>query len=136
MGYQHGFLLADKIDLMISRTLPATTAYVAAQTGSDLETAEKLLWLGQKAAEPFLPEELKEEMQGIADGANDAGVSVTSDQIFLWNTNYDQWCIYCHPHYWQPEGKKSEKISGRTLPGSGDAAASARGMNGQAATAI
>ncbi|MDM8549111.1 C45 family autoproteolytic acyltransferase/hydrolase [Desulfobacterales bacterium HSG2] len=119
MGYQHGFLLADRIELMISRTLPATTAYVAAQTGSDLKTAEKLLWLGQKAAEPFLPEDLKEEMRGIADGANDAGVSVTSDQIFLWNTNYDQWCVYCHPHYWHPEGKISEKMPDRILAGSG-----------------
>ena len=29
MGYQHGYLLADKIYLMINRTLLATIAYVA-----------------------------------------------------------------------------------------------------------
>jgi hypothetical protein len=39
MGYQHGHLLAAKIELMIKRTLPATIAYVAQQTGSDLERA-------------------------------------------------------------------------------------------------
>ena len=105
MGYQHGYLLADKIALMINRTLLATTAYVAAQTGSDLEKAEELLWLGQKAAEPFLPQEFKEEMKGIADGAKDAGIDITLEQILLWNTNYDQWCIYCHPHYWQPDNR-------------------------------
>jgi hypothetical protein len=30
MGYQHGYLLSDKIDLMVNRTLLATAAYVAA----------------------------------------------------------------------------------------------------------
>ena len=100
MGYQHGYLLADKIDLMINRTLLATVAYVAAQTGSELEKAEELLWIGQKAAEPFLPQEFKEEMKGIADEAKDVGIDVTLEQILLWNTNYDQRCIYCHPNYW------------------------------------
>ena len=101
MGYKHGYLLADKIDLMINRTLLATVAYIAAQTGSDLEKAEELSWIGQKAAEPFLPLEFKEEMKGIVDGAKDAGIDITLEQILLWNTNYDQWCIYCHPNYWQ-----------------------------------
>lgn len=114
MGYQHGYLLADKIDLMVNRTLLATAAYVAAQTGSDLDKAEELLWMGQKAAEPFLPPEFKEEMKGIADGAKDAGINVTLEQILLWNTNYDQWCIYCHPDYWQgddlDDSQKANKI--------------------------
>ncbi len=101
MGYQHGYLLADKIDVMIYRTLLATTAYVASQTGLSLEKAGEILWMGQKAAEPFLPPEFKEELIGIADGVKDAGVNVTLEEILLWNTNYDQWCIYCHPGYWQ-----------------------------------
>jgi hypothetical protein len=103
MGYQHGYLLADKIYLMINRTLLATAAYVASQTGSDLETSEEILWMGQKAAESFLPQEFKEEMIGIADGIKDAGVNINLDQILLWNTNYDQWCIYCHPYYWKTD---------------------------------
>ncbi len=107
MGYQHGRILADKIDLMVNRTLLATAAYVAAQTSSDLERAEDMLWIGQKKAEPFLPEELREEMVGIADGVRDAGGKVTLDQILLWNTNYDQWCIYCHPFYWNCDGDDS-----------------------------
>ena len=114
MGYQHGYLLADKIDLMVNSTLLATAAYVAAQTGSDLDKAEELLWMGQKAAEPFLPPEFKEEMKGIADGAKAAGINVTLEHILLWNTNYDQWCIYCHPDYWQgddlEDSQKANKI--------------------------
>ncbi|AKB36640.1 hypothetical protein MSSAC_2050 [Methanosarcina siciliae C2J] len=114
MGYQHGYLLADKIDLMVNRTLLATAAYVAAQTGSDIDTAEELLWMGQKAAEPFLPQEFKEEMIGIADGVKDAGINISLEQIMLWNTNYDQWCIYCHPDYWKGDnqGDKKDKNQG------------------------
>lgn len=101
IGYQHGYFLAEKIDLMVNKTLSATAAYVAQQTGSDLERAQEMLWIGQKMAQPHIPEEFKEEMRGIADGAKDAGAKVTLEQILLWNTNYDQWCIYCHPNYWQ-----------------------------------
>lgn len=116
MGYQHGYLLADKIWLMINRTLLATEAYVAKQTGSDLRRSKEMLLIGQKRAEPFLPPELREEMEGIAKGIRDAGVEVSLEDILLWNTNYDQWCIYCHPHYWQCDGK------GEPGPGSGPGA--------------
>lgn len=78
-----------------------------------------MLWIGQKKAEPFLPAELKEEMRGITDGVKDAGVNVTMDQILLWNTNYDQWCIYCHPHYWHCDDKKNPGHSGSTQPSGG-----------------
>ena len=87
MGFQHGYLLADKIALMINRTLLATAAYVAKQTDSDLKKAQEMLWSGQKKAEPFIPVEFKEELRGIADGVKAAGVGVTLEQIFLWNTN-------------------------------------------------
>jgi len=104
MGYQHGYMLADRIDLMINRTLLATAAYVAQQTGYGLDEAEEMLWAGQREAGRHLPAELREEMEGIAEGARDAGSDVTMEQILLWNTNYDQWCIYSHPHYWQCQG--------------------------------
>lgn len=104
MGYQHGYLLSDKIDLMVNRTLLATAAYVAAQTGCDLKRANEMLWAGQKKAEPLIPAEQKLEMKGIADGAKDAGADIALEDVLLWNTNYDQWCIYCHPHYWQCDG--------------------------------
>jgi hypothetical protein len=101
MGYQHGYLLADGIDVMINRTLFATAAYVALQTGTDAATAMRMLKEGQKMAEPYLPAECREEMEGIVQGARDAGINVSLEQIMLWNTNYDQWCIYVHPHFWQ-----------------------------------
>ncbi len=109
IGFQHGFLLADKIDLMVNRTLLSTDAYVARQTGCDNAKAREKLWIGQKAAYPFLPEEFLEEMKGIADGVKAKGVSnVSLDQVLLWNTMYDQWCIYCHPYYWNCDGKPED----------------------------
>jgi hypothetical protein len=119
MGYQHGYLLAEKIGLMINRTLRATAAYVAAQTGSDLKRAEEMLKAGQERAEPNLPPELKEEMEGITDGAKDAGTDVSLQQVLLWNTNYDQWCIYCHPHYWQCDGQDAIGSTGSMGPSGG-----------------
>ncbi len=119
MGYQHGFLLADKIEIMIHETLLATTAYVAAQTGHSFDEAATLLLQGQEAAEPFLPESLLSEMQGITDGVNAAGISVTLKEILLWNTNYDQWCIYSHPHYWDPNNLNPDGSLDRIVHGSG-----------------
>lgn len=119
MGYQHGYLLADRISIMINTTIQATIAYISLATGNDLATSEEWFWLGQKAAEPFLPEEFKEEMRGIAAGCNDAGVQVTEQQIFLWNTNYDQWCIYAHPHYWHPLEGVGERELATVIQGAG-----------------
>lgn len=120
MGYQHGFLLAPQISLMINRTLLATTAYVAAQTGTDLVTAEKMLWEGQAIAEPFLPPEYLQEMEGIYQGVVDAGIKdVSLKQILLWNTNYDQWCIYSHPDYWTPETHQHVRGHVHPSPGAG-----------------
>jgi len=136
MGYQHGYLLADKISVMINTTLQATIAYIALATGNDLATSEEWFWLGQKAAEPFLPEEFGEEMQGIAAGCNDAGVPVTVQQIYLWNTNYDQWCIYAHPHYWHPlegvgQGELATVIQGAGECSSFSAWGNTAGGNGE-----
>jgi hypothetical protein len=109
MGYQHGRLLVDKIDLMVDTTLLATAAYVAAQTNSDLERAVDMLLVGQRRAEPHLPKELEEEMEGIADGVRDSGGKATFEEILLWNTKYDQWCIYCHPHFWNCDGDDDDR---------------------------
>ena len=105
IGFQHGYLLADKIDIMVNKTLLATDAYVARQTGCDNKKAREKLWAGEKAAFPHVPEEFLEEMKGIAAGVNAKGILVTLDEIVLWNTMYDQWCIYCHPYYWNCDGK-------------------------------
>jgi hypothetical protein len=104
IGYQHGYHLADRISLMIHTTLLATAAYVTAQTGWDLDTSEAMMREGMESARPYFPDFLKEEMRGMVAGAEAAGVTVSLEEIMLWNTNYDQWCIYSHPHHWTPVG--------------------------------
>ncbi len=119
MGYQHGYLLAEGIGTMINTTIQATIAYISLATGNDLKTSEEWFNIGQADAEPFLPDEFKQEMQGICDGCNDAGVPVTLQQIMLWNTNYDQWCIYAHPHYWHPTEGAGKRPLAHIFKGAG-----------------
>ena len=119
MGYQHGYLLAEKIGIMINTTIQATIAYISLATGNDLKTSEEWFNKGQIDAEPFLPPEFKTEMEGICDGCNDAGVAVTLQQILLWNTNYDQWCIYAHPYYWHPSESAERKQLAHAFKGAG-----------------
>lgn len=100
IGYQHGYYLANNIKQMIEHTLPAAASVVAKTLQSEHQEACDKMARGAKIAEKNFPQALIEEMQGITEGANAAGYAVSFDQILLWNTMYDQWCIYAHPHYW------------------------------------
>jgi hypothetical protein len=128
MGYQHGYLLADRIQTMVTKTVLALPAFIASLTGKNFEEALEVAVHGQKAAEPFLPTEFREEMQGIVDGAQAAALkskgavaeetAVTLQQILLWNTYYDQWCLYCHPHFYEPgTGSNSNERKGKIVFG-------------------
>ncbi|MCP4694164.1 MAG: hypothetical protein GY859_39380, partial [Desulfobacterales bacterium] len=126
MGYQHGFLLADGVEAMTSRTLTAAAARVADRVGCDIPGARERMEMGRRLAEPFLPRELKEEMTGVADGAAAAGKKVSLDDILLWNTVYDQYCVYAHPFYMDcfsvhrqaaEGGKAGEAAPGSPPPG-------------------
>ncbi len=100
IGYQHGYYLADKIMLMLTQTLPAAAAVIAKTLQSGYDEAHEKMLKGAEFAKKNIPQSLVEEMQGITDGVNAAGFDITLDDIQLWNTMYDQWCIYAHPHYW------------------------------------
>lgn len=100
MGYQHGYLLAEQIDIMLKQTLPAAIAVIAKTLQHDWHKAEIAFAKGAEIANEYVPHCLLEEMRGIADGAQAAGYPISLEQIQAWNTMYDQWCIYAHPHYW------------------------------------
>ncbi|MEA3255272.1 MAG: C45 family peptidase [Candidatus Altiarchaeota archaeon] len=119
LGYQHGYHLAGKISLMINNTLLATAGYISEQTGWDLDLSDRMMWKGMQLAEPNFPDFLREEMRGIVDGTQVAGAEISLEQIMLWNTNYDQWCIYSHPHHWTPEDAPPSKNAGSMLPAGG-----------------
>jgi len=102
MGYQHGWLLSSAIKLMVTQTTMSLPAYVSTLTGQSFEKSLALARDNASAAKSHLPNECLEEIRGIVDGASAASsTQFTFDQILLWNTYYDQWCIYCHPHYWR-----------------------------------
>ncbi len=121
MGYQHGYLLADGVETMISRTLIAAAVRIAERVGCDVAEARERMETGRDLAEPFFPRELIAEMQGVADGAGAAGKRISLDDILLWNTVYDQYCIYAHPHYWDCYGASDEESDGDKTDGAGAA---------------
>ncbi|OLQ93800.1 hypothetical protein BIY21_10805 [Vibrio ponticus] len=133
MGYQHGYLLAEPISVMLNQTMPAAVAVIAKTLHSSWEDAWQKYLSGAAVAEKFVPDCLLSEMQGIADGATAAGYPTTLEQIRTWNTMYDQWCIYAHPHFWNvddPETKGQFHEHGpgtRILAGAGCSSFSAWG---------
>ncbi|HOP64992.1 MAG TPA: C45 family autoproteolytic acyltransferase/hydrolase [Spirochaetota bacterium] len=118
-GFQHGKILASEINELITVTLDAAAAVIAKTIHCPFIEAKERMRIGAETAFPFIPDELKEEMRGIADGVSSSGFpEINFEKIILWNTMYDQWCIYAHPKHWnpyQPE-EKSEYKGGR--PGS------------------
>ncbi len=134
MGFQHGSLLADRINDLILRALDATVAVISKSIGIDHDTAWKKMIEGSTAATPFFPPEYLEEMQGITDGVTSkTNCKTTLADIILWNTMYDQWCLYAHPHYSAIRKNESnkcschEKSNSNTISGAGCSSFSAWG---------
>ena len=95
-GFQHGFLLAREIE----KALNAIKHYVRFTTGMDFQffaiNAERM-------TKPFLRKssELGEEIRGIVEGAEKAGVSTSYAEIVGWNDFlelYDFWWPWKQNH--------------------------------------
>ena len=72
-GYQHGFLLAEEIAQSVPQVLAGAAAVISKTISCSFETAQKKLALGKKAAEPHMPDVIREEIRGIAEGVSDGG---------------------------------------------------------------
>jgi hypothetical protein len=97
MGYQHGYLIGESVE----RTTTKLDFYAAVMFGITGEQAKKIL--GDKIIqflldtffrmtaenEQYIPEEFREEMHGIADGATAAGYNVTYEYLLLNNLAFD-----------------------------------------------
>jgi len=101
-GYQHGLLLAEEISGLIPKALESTAFVIAKTIDCDLKTAHEKMIIGKNSAERYIPLEFLEEMRGIADGISSQGSPLSFEDILLWNTMYDQWCLYAHPNYSSP----------------------------------
>ena len=119
MGFQHGYLLSAAIDTMLNETMmTALPSFLCTLIpGLSREEAVALMWEGQRAAEPFWPADGREEMRGMADGATHAGAQyATRKNVLLWNTYYDQWVLYCHPHFSWPSSSSSMSSTTKLRP--------------------
>ena len=61
---------------MVTTVLEATAGYISAQTGWDPDVSARMMQEGMRLAEPHFPARLREEMEGIADGARAAGIDI------------------------------------------------------------
>ena len=118
-GYQHGVLLAGRIEKLVPDVLASATAVIAKTLQCDFNTAWEKMLLGKQVAERYLPVEFKEEMKGIAEGVISQGKKISLDDIVLWNTMYDQWCLYAHPHHSKPDDSEKKYEYRDEMPGSG-----------------
>ena len=96
-GRQHGALLAPRVTATVSRGLTGAAAVTALALGCSVEQGFIRLCQGRDEASGFLPDELREEMQGMADALKEAGSPLGFEDILLWNTMYDSWCFFAHP---------------------------------------
>ncbi len=99
IGFQHGALISEKIIHIVPLALDAAAGVISKTINISPETAKQRMLSGKEAARPYIPEEYLEEMQGIADGVSARGSrKMDLEEIILWNTMYDQWCLYAHPN--------------------------------------
>jgi hypothetical protein len=97
-GFQHGFLMAPEL-----KDILETLEFITFQ-----DTGKEWEFFVQAAEAIFVPnaeEEYLEEIKGIADGARDAGVDVTWQEVLAWN-GYSELTGYWWPN--EEAGKYSD----------------------------
>lgn len=98
-GFQYGYLIAPELG-QIMRSIRYLTSW---NTGMDLS------FFSQAGVDLFMPQidrEYQDEIRGIADGAKEAGVNVTWQEILAWN-GYSELI-----DYWWPEHKDGSLSDG------------------------
>jgi len=101
-GYQYGALLANEISETLTKGITGAAAVISKAIGGDVSAGLERMRVGKQEAEPYIPPEFREELKGITDGIVAAGSSLTYDDMVLWNTMYDSWCLYHHPNASNP----------------------------------
>jgi hypothetical protein len=98
-GYQHGSLVAPELKEILRSLKYLTYWNTGMQWEFFVQQAEKL-WMDK------IDQEFLDEMKGIADGAKDAGVDITWQEILAWN-GYEEITDYWWPN--EEEGKYANK---------------------------
>ncbi len=103
-GFQHGFLLAPEI----AEALRVIRYLIEWDTGDCFSVFEDA---ALNMFPKWIPDEYKQEMQGIADGASAAGVDVSYNDILAWNA-YPE--LICN---WWPNYHGTMPLKKREQPG-------------------
>ncbi len=105
IGFQHGYLLAPEIE----DTLKVETLELTHDNGKDWQffrdAAKSMLW-------PHIEAEYREELQGIADGANAAGIKLDLWDVVAMNASLE-WSYYLK----EEEKKLGTKPATAAAPG-------------------
>ncbi len=108
-GFQHGYLTSD----IYKKNLRCLSSLIYETEGM---TYEYFVNEAVKMQKDKIPEELIEEMQGIADGLTKAGVPTTLDEIIGWNAFLEiteNWWPYVKSDYVKNLSNKNKKNNGR-----------------------
>jgi hypothetical protein len=100
-GYQHGYLVAPELQEILRSLKYLTYWNSGMQWEFFVDAAEKLFV-------DLIDQEFLDEIKGIADGAKDAGVDVTWQEILAWN-GYEELTDYWWPNV--QEGKLDQNIN-------------------------
>jgi len=98
-GFQHGYLVASELDEILESLKYLTYWNTGKKWDFFVDAGEKLFV-------PRIDEEFLEEMKGIAEGAQSAGVDITWEEVLAWN-GYSELT-----GYWWPNEKAGKFAKG------------------------
>ena len=102
VGFQHGYLLASEIDDMLQVVMLETQHDYKKEWAFFRDAAKNMMW-------PHIEPEYREELQGIADGANAHGLKVDVWDVVAINAQ-TEWGYY-NKQYDKEHGIKSASLS-------------------------
>ena len=98
-GFQHGYLVASELDEILESLKYLTYWNTGKRWDFFVDAGEKLFV-------PKIDEEFLEEMKGIAEGAQSAGVDITWQEVLTWNGYFEL------TGYWWPNEKAGKFAKG------------------------
>jgi len=98
-GFQHGYLVASELDGILESLKYLTYWNTGKRWDFFVDAGEKLFL-------PKIDEEFLEEMKGIAEGAQSAGVDITWQEVLAWNSYFEL------TGYWWPNEKAGKFAKG------------------------
>jgi hypothetical protein len=101
-GWQHGYLLHEKIAATVPKALTSAAAVCGKAVGGGVDEGLTRLRRGMEEARGFMPPEFVEEIRGLSDALASQGSPLDFQDMLMWNLMYDTWCFHAHPDQSDP----------------------------------